>query len=128
MSKFWLFLGFLTVAAPLWAQSPILPGNRCAQAIRQFTEFEPTGVYGSKVEQEWSPASMYALQQEAEKYRVLHRHFLDQVEEWHFEVLEMKGGKTMMFVFAKSFEPRFCGGPNAFFVRRIQQGPAAERR
>ena len=105
-----------------------MSGNRCAEAIRQLTEFEPTGIYGSSVEHEWTPASMYLLQREAEKYRVLNRHFLDQVEDWRFEVLEMKGGKTMMFVFAKTFEPHYCEGPNAFFVRRIKQEPIGETR
>ena len=50
------------------------------------------------------------------------------VEDWRFEVLEMKGGKTMMFVFAKTFEPHYCEGPNAFFVKRIKQEPIGETR
>jgi hypothetical protein len=128
MSKFWLSLCCLALTSTLFAQESILSGNRCAEAIRQLTEFEATGIYGSSVEHEWAPASMYLLQREAEKYRVLHRHFLDQVGDWRFEILEMKGGKTMMFVFSKNFEPRYCEGPNAFFVKRNKQKPIAESR
>ena len=103
MSKLWLSFCCLAFASLVFAQGNSMSSNRCAEAIRELTEFEPTGIYGSSVEHEWTPASMYLLQREAEKYRILQRHFLDQVEYLRFDVLEMKGGKTMMFVFAISF-------------------------
>ena len=82
MSKIWLSFCCLALASTLFAQGNGVSGNRCAEAIRQLTEFEPTGIYGSNAEHEWTPASMYLLQREAEKFRVLKRHFLDLVEDW----------------------------------------------
>jgi hypothetical protein len=122
---FWISLFAVLLPAHGIAQTlPIAP-NRCAAAITEFTEFRPTGVYGSVAEDEWSPAAMYVLQKEAEKYQVLQRHYADEVDNWRFEIMEMTGGKTMMFVFEKTFKPRFCQGPNAFFVKR--ESPSAAR-
>ncbi|MGB0667362.1 MAG: hypothetical protein ACPGRS_11010 [bacterium] len=92
------------------------PNNECANALNQLSEFRAEAVYGSPLEDAWHPAAFYKLIHRMRQLQVIQREFRDRAEDWIFEFVELKGGRTVAFVGNKIHRESACRGPNAFFV------------
>ena len=92
------------------------PDNHCAQALNQLSEFRAEAIYGSPLEDSWHPAAFYKLIHQMRLLRVIEEEFRDQAEEWSFEFVKLKGGRTVAFVGNRILHESACQGPNAFFV------------
>tara|TARA_Y100001970_G_C14147361_1_gene810632 strand:+ start:808 stop:1155 length:348 start_codon:yes stop_codon:yes gene_type:complete len=92
--------------------------NYCIEAINENTSFKVTGIYGSPFESELHPSAAYVLIKEMKKFLVLEREYIKKSAQWRFEFSEMKGGKTIVFVYHQKILKSFCKGPNSFFVIR----------
>ena len=92
------------------------PNNECANALNQLSEFRAEAVYGSPLEDAWHPAGFYKLIHRMRQLQVIQREFRDRAEDWIFEFVELKGGRTVAFVGNKIHRESACRGPNAFFV------------
>ena len=92
--------------------------NQCRIAIKEKTEYQVLGIYGSPLETEWHPAAAYVLLKEMNRFEVLRNEFQQKSLPWRFEFMEMSGGKTIAFVY--NLEKRFdyCNGANAFYVKK----------
>jgi len=58
----------------------------------------------------------YDLKTKCIQLQVIQREFRDRAEDWIFEFVELKGGRTVAFVGNKIHRESACRGPNAFFV------------
>ena len=83
---------------------------------RQLSEFRAEAVYGSPLEDAWHPAAFYKLIHRMRQLQVIQREFRERAEDWIFEFVELKGGRTVAFVGNKIHRESACRGPNAFFV------------
>ena len=92
------------------------PNNECANALNQLSEFRAEAFYGSPLEDAWHPAAFYKLIHRMRQLQVIQREFRDRAEDWIFEFVELKGGRTVAFVGNKIHRESACRGPNAFFV------------
>ena len=110
------FLIELLFSACLNAKEIKPPENECAQALNQLTEFRAEAVYGSPLENAWHPAAFYKLIHRMRLLQVIEREFRDKAEDWVFEFVEFKGGRTVAFVGNRIYHESACKGPNAFFV------------
>ena len=92
------------------------PDNQCAQALNQLSEFRAEAIYGSPLEDSWHPVAFYKLIHRMRLLRVIEEEFRDQAEEWSFEFVKLKGGRTVAFVGNRILNESACQGPNTFFV------------
>ena len=90
--------------------------NFCKNAINQKTSYIVNGFFGSSIESEWHPSSIYVLFNEMKRFELIKRKYVKKKFPWRFEFVEMVGGKTIVFVNHQKIFKNFCGGPNAFFV------------
>jgi hypothetical protein len=90
--------------------------NLCEKAVNKETGYRVSGIYGSSLESEQHPSAAYVLLREMQRFKVLQREFQQKTDEWHFEFVEMVGGKTVVFVYHRQIQTDFCAGSNAFFV------------
>ena len=110
LSSVFLMLSFLN------ASEIKAPNNECAQALNQFSEFRAEAIYGSPLDNSWHPVAFYKLIQSMRLLRVIEEEFRDQSEEWFFEFVKLKGGRTVAFVGNRIHHESPCQGPNSFFV------------
>ena len=110
-----LFSVFL-VFSSLNANEIKAPDNECSQALNQLTEFRAEAIYGSPLEDSLHPVAFYKLIHRMRLLRVIDEEFRDQAEEWSFEFVKLKGGRTVAFVGNRMLHESACQGPNAFFV------------
>ena len=92
------------------------PDNHCAQALNQLSEYRAEAIYGSPLEGSWHPVAFYKLIHRMRLLLVIEEEFRDQTEEWFFEFVKLKGGRTVAFVGNRILHESACQGPNAFFV------------
>ena len=90
--------------------------NLCIIAVREKTDYQVLGNYGSSLETEWHPAAAYVLLNEMNRFGVLRTEFQQKNHPWRFDFLEMSGGKTIVFVYNSENRYDYCNGPNAFYV------------
>ena len=110
-----LFSVFLKLSS-LNASEIKAPDNQCAQALNQLSEFRTEAIYGSPLEDSWHPVAFYKLIHRMRLLQVIEEVFRDQAEEWSFEFVKLKGGRTVAFVGNRILHESACQGPNAFFV------------
>ena len=105
-------------SAAVGEESGIKTKNLCKKAIGEKTEYQVSGIYGSPIESEWHPAAAYVLLKEMYRFEVLLKEFQQKSPPWHFEFVEMSGGKTMVFVYHLEHKYNYCDGPNAFYLKK----------
>ena len=118
MRYFFVLLMMIHFSAAVGEDFGIMGENLCKKAINQNTEYQVSGTYGSPLESEWHPAAAYVLLKEMYRFEVLLKEFQQKSPPWHFEFVEMSGGKTMVFVYHLEHKFDYCDGPNAFYVMK----------
>jgi len=108
----------INFSAAVGEESGINTENLCKKAISEKTEYQVSGIYGSPLESEWHPAAAYVLLKEMYRFEVPVKEFQQKFPPWRFEFVEMSGGKTMVFVYHLEYKFDYCGGPNAFYVKK----------
>ena len=92
--------------------------NPCAVALNRLSEFRTDGIYGSPIEEAWHPVAFYKLIHRMRQLGVIEHEFRDASEDWTFEFVALRGGKTVAFVWNRKIRAAGCKGPNAFFVKK----------
>ena len=118
MRSFFVLLLMINFSAAVCEESGIKTENLCKKAISEKTEYLVSGIYGSPLESEWHPAAAYVLLKEMYRFEVLLKEFQQKFPPWRFEFVEMSGGKTIVFVYHLEHKFDYCGGPNAFYVKK----------
>ena len=118
MRSFFVLLLMIIVSAAVGKESVNKTENPCKIAIKEKTDYQVLGIYGSPLESEWHPAAAYVLLKEMYRFEVLQKEFLQKSPPWRFEFVEMSGGKTMAFVYHLEKRFDYCFGPNAFYVKK----------
>ena len=118
MRSFFVLLLMIIVSAAVGKEPGNKPENPCKIAINEKTDYQVLGIYGSPLESEWHPAAAYVLLKEMYRFEVLLKEFQQKSPPWHFEFVEMSGGKSMVFVYHLEHKFDYCDGPNTFYVKK----------
>ena len=118
MRSFFVLFLMIYFSAAVGKEPGNKPENTCKIAINEKTDYQVLGIYGSPLESEWHPAAAYVLLKEMYRFEVLLKEFQQKSPPWHFEFVEMSGGKTMVFVYHLEHKFDYCNGPNAFYVMK----------
>ena len=118
MRLFFVLLFLTNISNAAGEESVNNPENLCKYAINENSDYQVLGVYGSPYEREWHPAAAYVLLKEIYRFEVLRKEFEKKTPPWRIEFVEMKGGKTIAFVYNLETRFNYCGGPNAFYVKK----------
>ena len=88
--------------------------NLCEKAVKQETDFQVTGIYGSPLESEWHPAAAYVLRKEMQRFEVLQREFQKKTAAWRLNLQKWLVVKLSFLFIICSPGQRTAGGRMPF--------------